>query len=91
MYGLENFRIDRVCQSATGYTITVKFEDGGKLVSKSSSPMAITAKDTFLSSTGAVPDIAIRLKMIIQDVQVVGDDWVFTMVLENTEETTENE
>ena len=91
VYGLEDVRIDRGCQSATGYAITVKFEDGGKIVSKSSSPMAITAKDTFLSSTGAVPDIAIRLKMIIQDIQVVGDDWVFTMVLENAEETTENE
>lgn len=82
VYALENYRIERVCQSADGYTITVKFEDGEEISSSSTTPMAITAKDTFISGAGAVPDIAIRLKMIIQDVQVDEDNWVFTMTLE---------
>lgn len=90
VYALENYRIDKVCQTANGYYITIKFEDGQTVTVKSNTPMAITAKDSFISSDGAVPDIAIRLRMIIQDVQLVGDNWVFTMALENNELGGEN-
>lgn len=81
VWALENYRIDRVCQNAEGYTVTVKFEDQSELSSPSLSPMAVTAKGTFISGSGGVPDLAIRVKLVIQDVQIVGDDWVFTVAM----------
>ena len=81
VHALENYRIERVCQSADGYMVTVKFEDDEEVGTESTIPMAITAKGVFIPGSGAVPDLAIRLKMVIQDVQIAGDNWVFTMAV----------
>lgn len=82
LYILEKFRVDRLCQSADGYMVTYKFEDGEEIQVASTVPVAITAKGQWLPGTQA-PDSAIRLKMVIQDVQITGDSWVFTLAKEN--------
>lgn len=82
LYILEKFRVDRLCQSADGYMVTYKFEDGEEIQIASVTPVAITAKGQWLPGTQA-PDAAIRLKMVIQDVQVTSDSWVFTLAKEN--------
>lgn len=78
VYILEKFRVERLCQSADGYMVTYKFEDGAEVQVPSNIPVAVTAKNNWLAGSSA-PEGAIRLKMVIQDVQVTGEDWVFTL------------
>lgn len=75
---LEKYRIDRMCTTVDGYVITYAFEDGTEIQTNSNIPVAITPKGQWLPGTNA-PDAAIRLKMVIQDVQITGEDWVFTL------------
>lgn len=81
LYVLEKFRVERLCQSADGYKVTYKYEDEREVSVSSPVPVAITAKGTMISGVN-MPDTAIRLKLVIQDVQMTGDNWIFTLAKE---------
>lgn len=76
----EPYKITRLCQDATGYFATIEYQDGTSVVFPVATPLALTAKDTFISAEN-IPNSLIRCKLLIQDVQLAvdGNSWVFVV------------
>lgn len=87
VYILERYRITKMCTLPDSkYILTIEYEDGTEKQVPNNVPVALTAKNAWISGANA-PDYAIRLKMVIQDVQMTGDSWLFTLAPETSDET----
>jgi hypothetical protein len=76
----EPYKIDKVCQERTGFTVNITYQyDGSAFSFESAYAVPLTAEGVWLSNQSPTDIRAIRLKLLIQEINVINQDWVFTV------------